>query len=68
MKKTRHILVYRYEFWDVSSNQMRVSDTFATFDAILKGFATPLLDTGKLVPNAEIFRELIHVLPRKPAL
>jgi hypothetical protein len=64
MKKTLNILVYRYEYWDVATNQMRVSDTFATFDAILKGFARPLLDTAKMAPNTEIFRELVGVLPK----
>jgi hypothetical protein len=58
MTKTRHILVYRYEYWDASAKRLRMSDAFATFDAILKGFATPLLGTAKVAPNAEIFREL----------
>ena len=63
MKDARHILVDRYEYWDVGSNQIRKSDTFATIDAILGGHATPLPETARLVRNSDFIRELISVLP-----
>jgi len=56
--KTRHLLVYRYKFWDAPSNEVRVSDTYSTFDAIVRGFGMPLPETAKLVPNTEIFHSL----------
>ena len=64
MRKTRHLLVYRYEFWDEKRNSMRESETYATLDAILNGMGLPLLYTAKVVPRAGVFRELTPELPR----
>ena len=61
------MLVYRYEYWDESTNSLRISDTHATFDAIIKGLGVPLLDTAKVAPNTEIFHELIGTLPEGAA-
>ncbi|MGZ5037814.1 MAG: hypothetical protein ACXWG1_12930 [Usitatibacter sp.] len=57
MRKTRNLMVYRYEYWDVSNACVRISDTYATLDAIMKGMGIPLLHTGKVMPRAEIFHE-----------
>jgi hypothetical protein len=57
------MLVYKYEYWDDKTNTLRISDTHATFDAIIKGLGVPLLDTAKIAPNTEIFHELIGTLP-----
>jgi len=66
-KKTRNLLVYKYEYWDEKSNSLRISDTYASFDAIMKGLGVPLLDTAKVAPNTGIFHELIGELPGKAA-
>jgi hypothetical protein len=58
-RKSKHMLVYQYEYWDEASNTLRISDTHATFDAIMKGLGVPLLQTAKVAPNTEIFHELI---------
>ncbi len=57
--KTRNLLVYRYKFWDAASKEVRVSETFSTFDAIVRGLGMPLLDTAKVVPNSEKVRALL---------
>lgn len=62
MKKTKHMLVYKYEFWDEAANKMRISEAYATFDAIMNGLGVPLLDTAMVAPNTEIFHELIGEL------
>ncbi len=67
MQKTKHMLVYKYEYWDEKTNTLRISDTHATFDAIIKGLGVPLLDTAKIAPNTEIFHELIGTLPEGAA-
>jgi hypothetical protein len=67
MKKTKNILVYRYEYWDVATGSARVSESFATFDAILRGFARPIPATAKMVVNTGIFHELVGLKPVKPA-
>jgi hypothetical protein len=53
------MLVYKYEYWDEVTNTLRISDTHATFDAIMKGLGVPLLGTAMVAPHTEIFRELI---------
>jgi len=63
MRKTKHLLVYRYEFWDEKRRQMRESQTYATLDAILGGMGIPLLYTAKVVPRAGVFREWLPELP-----
>ena len=63
MKKTKHMLVYKYEYWDEKTNTLRISDTHATFDAIIKGLGVPLLDTAMVAPNTGIFHELIGGIP-----
>lgn len=57
------MLVYKYEYWDEKTNTLRISDTHATFDAIIKGLGVPLLDTAMIAPNTGIFHELIRGLP-----
>jgi len=57
------MLVYKYEYWDAATNTLRVSETHATFDAILKGLGVPLLETAMVAPNARIFHELIPARP-----
>ncbi|HLX24134.1 MAG TPA: hypothetical protein VKR38_12360 [Usitatibacter sp.] len=57
--KTRHLLVYRYKFWDTVSNEARVSDTYSTFDAIVKGLGVPILDTAIVVPNTGNVQSLL---------
>ena len=59
MRKTKILMVYRYEYWDEARAIMRTSDTFATLDAIMKGLGIPLLYTGKVVPRVALFHELI---------
>jgi hypothetical protein len=59
MRKTKILMVYRYEFWDDARGIMRTSDTYATLDAIMKGLGIPLLYTGKVVPRVAVFHELI---------
>jgi hypothetical protein len=61
------MLVYKYEYWDEKTNTLRISDTHATFDAIIKGLGVPLLDTAMIAPNTGIFRELIGELPENAA-
>jgi hypothetical protein len=61
------MLVYKYEYWDEKTNSLRVSDTHATFDAIMKGLGVPLLHTALIAPNTEIFHELVATLPEKAA-
>jgi len=58
MRKTKILMVYRYEFWDDARGIMRTSDTYATLDAIMKGLGIPLLYTGKIVPRVAVFHEL----------
>ena len=58
MRKTKILMVYRYEYWDDARSIMRTSDTFATLDAIMKGLGIPLLYTGKVVPRVAVFHEL----------
>jgi len=67
MHKTKHMLVYKYEYWDEKTGTLRISDTHATFDAIMKGLGVPLLDTAMVAPNTEIFHELIGTLPEGAA-
>ena len=61
------MLVYRYEYWDEKTNSLRISETHATFDAIMKGLGVPLLDTAMVAPNTGIFHELIGELPATAA-
>jgi hypothetical protein len=58
--KTKHLLVYRYEVWDVQEGKVRASDTYATLDAIFKGLGTPLMDTAKVVVRSRIYHELVE--------
>jgi len=67
MQKTKHMLVYKYEYWDEKTGTLRTSDTHATFDAIMNGLGVPLLDTAMVAPNTEIFHELIGTLPEEAA-
>ena len=62
MAKTKHLMVYRYEYWDEARNLMRTSDTYATLDAIIKGLGIPLLYTGKVAPRVDIFHQLLPML------
>lgn len=57
--KTMNLLVYQYEYWDDERNLMATSNTYATLDAILGGLGIPLLYTGKVVPRAGIYHELV---------
>ena len=57
------MLVYKYEYWDEKSNTLRISDTHASFDAIMRGLGVPLLDTAMVAPNTGVFHELIGELP-----
>ena len=59
MRKTKNLMVYRYEYWDEARAIMCTSDTFATLDAIMKGLGIPLLYTGKVVPRVAVFHELV---------
>ena len=59
MRKTKNLMVYRYEYWDEARGIMRTSDTFATLDAIMKGLGIPLLYTSKVVPRVGVFHELV---------
>jgi hypothetical protein len=59
MRKTKNLMVYRYEYWDDARSFMRTSDSYATLDAIMKGLGIPLLYTGKVVPRVPIFHELV---------
>jgi hypothetical protein len=63
MRKSKNLLVYRYEFWDEKRKLMRESDTYATLDAILRGVGIPLLYTAKVVPHVALFHELVVELP-----
>jgi len=51
MARTRHLLVYRYEYWDERSARVLISERFATLDSIKKGLGIPLLHTAKIVPR-----------------
>jgi hypothetical protein len=62
MRKTKNLMVYRYEYWDVHSNSTRISETYATLDTIMKGMGIPLLPTGKIMPRAGVFHEWIPQL------
>ena len=57
MKRTHHLLVYRYEYWDERTSAVRVSDRYATLDSIKKRLAIPLLDTAKVVPREQLVNE-----------
>jgi len=57
--KTRHLLVYRYKFWDPVANEVRESQAYSTFDAIMRGLGLPLLDTAMVVPNTEKVQALL---------
>jgi hypothetical protein len=59
--KTKHLLVYRYEFWDDRQQQIRASETYATLDAILGGLGIPLMHTGKVVPRCGVYHELVEL-------
>ena len=58
--KTGTLLVYRYEFWDRKTQSTRASETYATLDAILKGFCIPLLHTAKAVARSRIYQDLLE--------
>jgi hypothetical protein len=57
MKRTSHLLVYRYEYWDERSSAVRTSERYATLDSIRKRLAVPLLDTAKVIPREELVNE-----------
>jgi hypothetical protein len=57
MKRTNHLLVYRYEYWDERSSSVRTSERYATLDSIKKRLAVPLLYTAKVVPREELVNE-----------
>ncbi len=59
--KTRHLLVYRYEFWDEKAHSMRTSETYATLDAIVKGSGIPLIETGMVAPRCGVYHELVEI-------
>jgi hypothetical protein len=49
-----YLVVYRYQYWDEDTEQMRASKWMATLQCIRDGLGTPIIASGMKVPRESV--------------
>lgn len=53
---TAFVVVYRYRYWDEERQEMRISEEYATLDAIKDGLGIVDTESGRKVARPELDR------------
>jgi hypothetical protein len=57
------LVVYRYKYWDESTDSMQVSNGMATLTCIRDGLGTPIIESGRKVPRDAVDRNGRLIVP-----